>query len=360
VATIQASSGSNYKNNHDHQHLFLSSSFVLACGSTVTLCDEGAPASDVAATTTATTPHPTRPLWSDGVSEKDVEALVTDILGDPTLSISVVPDSIVRHIYKSTIWLTLNLFYSLFASLNGVDLLAHELRLYRHVNTQSAPTDFAHKSKMINEEVLEKVADRLLANKAINSGLVPDGIERQIYINCLKVVFRVLTVIANSLRMNICGHQFRIVLEPSETQAAVEHALEVSSSLSKIDVDRLRQFALNAGIQEQEQNELSWWDSLFFQREMVAQLHASLYGLLLGIMDDLLANTKIQILSDEIGIDIVPASQDKLDAIQKDITALNEASSPDQNGSVGSFALASFAAGVGMGVTVMAVLTNKR
>jgi hypothetical protein len=93
---------------------------------------------------------------------------------------------------------------------------------------------------------------------------------------------------------------------------------------------------------------------------MVAQLHASLYGLLLGIMDDLLANTKIQILSDEIGIDIVPASQDKLDAIQKDITALNEASSPDQNGSVGSFALASFAAGVGMGVTVMAVLTNKR
>jgi hypothetical protein len=366
VATIQASSGSNYKNNHDHQHLLLSSSvalaLALACGSTVALCDEGAPVSkNAAAATTATiTPRPTRPLWPDGVSEKDVEALVMDILGDPTLRISFVPDSIVRHVYKSTIWLTLNLFYSLFASLNGVDLLAHELRLYRHVDTQSAPTDSAQKSKMINEEVLEQVADRLLANEVVNSGLVPDAIERQIYINCLKVIFRVLTVIANSLRVNTCGHQFRIVLEPFETQAAVEHAFQVSSSLSKIDVDRLRQFALKAGIQEQEQNELSWWDSLFFKRELVAQLHASLYGLLLGIVDDLLANTKIQILSDEIGIDIVPASQDKLDAIQKDITALNEASSMDQSGSVGSFALASFAAGVGMGVTVMAVLTNKR
>lgn len=213
---------------------------------------------------------------------------------------------------------------------------------------------------MINEEVLEQVADRLLANKVVNSGLVPDAIERQIYINCLKVVFRVLTVVAGSLRMNICGHQFRIVLEPSEAQTAVEHALEVSSSLSKIDLDRLRQFALDAGIQEQEQNELSWWDSLFFHREMVTELHASLYGLLLGIMDDLLANTTIQILSDEIGIDIVPASQDKLDYIHKNITTLNEASSTDQSGSVGSFALASFAAGVGMGVTIMAVLTNKR
>jgi hypothetical protein len=359
LATIQASSGSNYKNNHDHQHLLLASSVALACGSTVALCDEGAPASDAA--TTTMTPHPTtRPLWSDGVSERDVEALVTEILGDPTLSIAVIPDSIVRHIYKSTIWLTLNLFYSLFASLDGVDLLAHELRLYRHVNTQSAPTDKAQKSTMINEEVLERVADRLLNNKNINSALLPDGIERQIYINCLKVIFRVLTVIAGSLRVNICGHQFRIVLEPSEAQTAVEHALEVSSSLTKIDLERLRQFAVSRGIQEQEQNELSWWESLFFQREMVAELHASLYGLLLGIMDDLLANTKIQILSDEISIDIVPASQDKLDAIQKDITAVNEASLTDQRGSVGSFALASFAAGVGMGVTVMAVLTNER
>jgi F0F1-type ATP synthase assembly protein I len=37
-------------------------------------------------------------------------------------------------------------------------------------------------------------------------------------------------------------------------------------------------------------------------------LHTTLYGLLLGIFDDLFANTQIHILSDEISLDIVPKS----------------------------------------------------
>ena len=45
---------------------------------------------------------------------------------------------------------------------------------------------------------------------------------------------------------------------------------------------------MEAGITE----EVGFWDSMFVPQEFVARLHASLYGLILGIVDDMLAKAR--------------------------------------------------------------------
>jgi hypothetical protein len=90
-------------------------------------------------------------------------------------------------------------------------------------------------------KILGAVADRLLENPAINLRLLPDAIERQIFVNCLIVIFRVLAYIGNSFRITICGHD--IGLEPHEFEEAAKNAaLHTRSSLSQIDMDGLKEF----------------------------------------------------------------------------------------------------------------------
>jgi hypothetical protein len=213
----------------------------------------------------------------------------------------------------------------------------------------------------INEDVLEQVADRLLANPTIRSKLVPDAVERQIYVNCLKVIFRVLQLVANSFRIRVCGHDIRLALEPSTLE---QSALTVSSSLSQIDMELLQEFAQHAGIQEtttsSTANSMGWWNRLWVHKEFTAHLHASLYGLILGIVDDILANTQIQILSDVVDLDIVPLSATNPKTVMNEEEALPVLEFKPESVSVASFAAASFAAGVGVGVTLMAVLTSSQ
>jgi hypothetical protein len=47
------------------------------------------------------------------VDEDDIQDLVDEIMSDPALNLSFIPDALERRIYKSTIQLTLNAFYSL-------------------------------------------------------------------------------------------------------------------------------------------------------------------------------------------------------------------------------------------------------
>jgi hypothetical protein len=140
--------------------------------------------------------------------------------------------------------------------------------------------------------VLEQVADRLLADPTTRSKLVPDAVERQIYINCLNVSFCVLQLLANSFRIHVCGHDLQLTLEPSMFKKS---ALAISSSLSQIDTELMQDFAQQAGVQEITTTaNMGWWDQLWVHKEFTAHLHASLFGMILGIVDDILANTQIK------------------------------------------------------------------
>ena len=130
------------------------------------------------------------------------------------------------------------------------------------------------------------------------------------------------------------------------------------SMLTPVDMEILRKMAKGAGVDERKDG--WWWNRLFTSKDFVEQLHVSLYGLILGILDDVFAELKIHVLSDTINLDLVAAKEPTIPKSEPEDTAIESSSAPASSSavSVGSFAAATFAAGVGVGVSLMAVISN--
>jgi hypothetical protein len=333
-------------------------------------------------------------FYSVGVNEEDVDTLVQSLLKDPSVNIPMMPDALEAQLYKSTILLTLNAVYSILGSLQGTRLLSHDLALsIERDGTANSPLSKAlmladdsttNSRRNVNDKVLHQVAVRLLANPAVNSPWIPDQLEQQIYFACLQVIFRVTQIVLSTFKVTICGHDFTLQLgfddeefENLALSAAAAASLDDLSSSSSaaarhqlvtpVDLDLLASIARQAGVDDETNNDY-WWNRMFTSSDFVRQLHVSLYGLVLGILDDLfLGQLKLQILSDIIGFDLVPATSTTNNTLILDDVFKDDGESPpcrkgsNSSGeppSEGVSAAASFAAGVGVGLTLMAVLSS--
>ena len=310
------------------------------------------------------------PLWPSGISEQDVDNLVDEVINDPTINIQSIPDSLERQIYRSTILLFLNSVYHSLSQVHNSPILGHELKLERwkaqdwtHDRIEQHYLSFIRGD--VDEEMLEEVADRLLANKAINQRFLPDVIERKLYVNCLKLVFRLMGMFAASLRVTVCGHAIRLKISKATRQAIQQSAIQrATSSMTEIDTERLREFAAEAGIRDDEVDprHLSLFERLIepSRREFMIKLHASLYGLILGILDDLLANTKVELLSDRVSFDIVPATERRKRAGETTIEADREEKAlsvkKEESPSTNFLPVVSFTAGVGVGLVLTTLI----
>lgn len=273
------------------------------------------------------TPSTLKPLWSGGVHQDDIDALVDACLKDPTINIKAIPDWLERQIYHSTITLVLTTLHKGLSSVHGKTLWGHEFEITRlprrKDRMETAIADLSELSTSPEHaKVLEQVADRLLANKHINQPLIPDVLERQLYTNCLKIVFRVLDLLAASFRLTLCGHDLKLQLDPcddwtkvSYQEAALKRLAEKnstatggSSCLNDMSLERMKQAAKEIGMARQDHRP-TWRRWLTpANNEFIAQLHASAYCLVLGIVDDFLEHTEIQLLSDRFEFNLAPMS----------------------------------------------------
>ena len=274
-------------------------------------------------------------------------------------------------IYTSTVRLTLNMVYSALSQLHGLHLLAHKFQLRRY---EEPPTDAIKEhgnkhlqrgSVRIDDKVLEEVATRLLANKAVNQTFIPDFVERQLYVNCLKLVFRVLDSIAATFRITVCGHDVKLHFEPSSISNIDRDVLvnAAASSVTKVDIEAVKNFARQAGV---DVNKNATTNRGFFQHwldttcdEYIAQLHASVYALILGIVDDLLANTELEVLSDRIRMDIVPIGNSVLFKASTPVQIKTEIDTKTVRSVKSTLSLLPFAAGIGVGAVMMALVGRR-
>eukprot|EP00934_Nitzschia_sp_Nitz4_P009233 Nitzschia sp. Nitz4//scaffold18_size181773//10689//12010//NITZ4_001891-RA/size181773-snap-gene-0.267-mRNA-1//-1//CDS//3329539939//9223//frame0 len=316
-------------------------------------------------------------LSAAGIKESDINELVKELLKDSAVNITLLPDTIEAQLYKSTILLTLNALYYAVANFQGTRIFSHEIHL--SVDRDSAAKSSVNikalvkgAAKNVDDEVLRQVADRLIADPVVNSPWIPDALEHQIYFACLQVVFRILYIALGSLSLQLLGHSVRLQLAPTnsadgaasllETAALDQLTLEKSGDgmlrhrlgATPVDLNLLRASARQAGVDD-ETNTDWWWNRIFTRSDFVEQLHVSLYGLILGILDEIFANVEIKILSDSIQLDLVPCTTP--DETNDEPT---NATSDTNSDEAVSFAAASFAAGLGMGVTIMAVLANAK
>lgn len=327
------------------------------------------------------------PLWPDGVSKENIDTLVEDILEDPSINIKLIPDVIESQIYKSTIILTLNLIYRLIGWIHGKRLLGHEfvisrtkLPVYSERMERVRQRAKIQMKDNLDEELLEDVARQLLSNRAINQVLIPEPLERAIYVSCLKIVFRILNLLVSSFRITLCGHDITLTLDKainrtrllkvarqaaavSATSATVDKELretvKLSPSITTIDRQILRDLARSTAAEkvyntnneknvndkgdtrrksttdtsqstDKETNDIesTFWQSsssssdadddeddenptlyMRIKEEFLVQLYTVLYALIVGILDDMLANTELVLMSNRIRFDIIPQQQ---------------------------------------------------
>jgi hypothetical protein len=162
-----------------------------------------------------------------------------------------IPDVLEAELYRMTVRLVLNMIYSSIGAMHGAEFLAgHRMELKRRRETaDEAATSrlFLKENSGIDEAILEQVADRLLQNSAVNYTAIPDFVERQIYGNCLKLVFRLLDTLANTFCINICGHELRIYFDPIKPSmvdldhlpAVTPGVVTTQSSKSRINIEVL-------------------------------------------------------------------------------------------------------------------------
>ena len=253
------------------------------------------------------------------VQKRDVDALVQECLKDPSINIAAIPDYLERQVYRFTIQLTLNSLYKALGGINGRKLLGHSLKLTRVPCKQEKIKNALlnmDKDTDLHDEVLEQVADRLLENKMINLPLVPDILERQIYANCLKIVFRVLDLLTTSFNITLCGHELGLRLEPNPErlrEVALQRAISNDPTfLTSLTRERMLQLARESAGDEFGDRRWFWQRMMSpSNNAMVAQIYASVYCLILGVLDDVVGNTEMNIFTDKICFDLItPHSND--------------------------------------------------
>jgi hypothetical protein len=235
------------------------------------------------------------PLWPNGVSERDVDDLVDEIMKDPNVNMKLLPDAIERRLYKSTIQITFNTFYELLSLLDGLHFLSHQVKIKRVAavgddHHKIIANKLVEKAEEVNVKILEEVADKMLQNPAVNLSFVPDVIERAVYSRCMIVIFRVLTVLFSSFKITVCGHDFGLSLEPAVFEAAAINAVSQGgrttsnggavSSLSRIDLDKLRRHAESCGVPDDKDSDgmtEGWtlWDRIWNRQEVWVQQSSS-------------------------------------------------------------------------------------
>jgi len=244
-----------------------------------------------------------------------------------------------RQIYKTTTILTYNAVYRIVGWFHGKQLFGHSFELTKIRSDkdryeQARQQSLLHMQKDVDENLLEDVANQLLANQAINQPLIPDYIERQLYVNCLKIIFRILNMLAASCRITFCGHDLTLNLSKAidgNTFLEAAQSTRLKSSHTPIDTTVLRELARfnrddldaememivrmlsNADKIIEKENDVPFWQRCIERapKEFAIQINTVLYALILGILDDLLANTELVLMTDRIHFDIVPPTKNE-------------------------------------------------
>jgi hypothetical protein len=95
---------------------------------------------------------------------------------------------------------------------------AHTHLTLLHFWTDNARICFQRKQGTIDQEGLGAMADELLKNKSINQWWIPDSVERQVYVNCLKLVFCLLDKVADTLSIRWVSFASRARRKPQGGQ----------------------------------------------------------------------------------------------------------------------------------------------
>lgn len=82
------------------------------------------------------------------------------------------------------------------------------------------------------EQAIERMVDRYLANKQINSKFIPDAIERKMYKNMLRILIGLLKDTFNNAHVDLLGHRVSFSMHPINNETTSEHQKDLLTLLT--------------------------------------------------------------------------------------------------------------------------------
>lgn len=233
-----------------------------------------------------------------GVSPATIEAFVDRALADPAINIAAIPDWLERGIYRSTVKLVLDLVYRGVGKLHGLELIGgHRIDVCLDGAVAVGPI---LSEAPLNTEALDAMVDRLMANAVVNSPLVPDFLERQIYTNCLRLVFTLVDALASTVRLQICGNELRLDF------VAVNEPRSPSNN-HQLSASRVDNETLDALVQAALLDQPPMLAALPFYRRFLAAIHRAIVAAALAVIDDLLDNTELRVIDEKVKLVLAPS-----------------------------------------------------
>ncbi|KAK3261042.1 hypothetical protein CYMTET_30035 [Cymbomonas tetramitiformis] len=169
---------------------------------------------------------------------QNVAKYVELMAGSNVMSLtSLIPDSVEKEVYTAVLVLVLDALHDMFSKLNGLKVFGHELLL----NIEEVA--LANPDTNVEVPNFGPLVEALLRNDDVNIDWVPDFVERQLYLNCLTVVYGLLHEIAKSFEITFMGMEITLKLCPSkdvwQSEAMMASSFQVDSASVAEKVDKM-------------------------------------------------------------------------------------------------------------------------
>lgn len=151
-----------------------------------------------------------------------LQNLVDSLMQQELLNLSWLPDMIEKNIYFCIILITFHIL-QIIASATVINMAGHSLHLrfgpngvgFNKFNNNGIETKFQSILESdISQRNIDSLVDAMIANKELNSSLIPDFIEKNIYKSIYSLVLCLVDELFYDLHIDIMGNVINIRLTP--------------------------------------------------------------------------------------------------------------------------------------------------
>ena len=159
-------------------------------------------------------------IVSSGRAERDpalLEAVVGRLLANQSINQTWLPDALEARLYTNV----LRVFFTVLddcVSAISLNLVGHELLL--DLRARRGAAWLASDARPVDEAVVRRLTEDLLADPRANIGWLPDEVERQLYANTFRLVLGLLQEILGSTSLRCGGREVVLHLRPTASSSA--------------------------------------------------------------------------------------------------------------------------------------------
>ncbi|KAF4687762.1 kelch-like [Perkinsus olseni] len=221
----------------------------------------------------------------------------------------LVPHEFEKKLYLDILSIVTFAFENAMGSLDNIQLWGHAVKV-RSVQESEPFINFKISGTSIHgREQLGIIVDSMLRDEFVNNPLIPDAVERSLYLNTVILIFRILEDLSNSLHVSVMGHRLEWRLIPLDI--AEVHCQKAPShiKLNEEVIDRLvKELLSDASI------------NVFWIPDIIeSAIYRNVLRLMLRVVEELLGRVELDLLGTAFSLKLVNMRDSSLWSFQAEL-----------------------------------------